>query len=139
MEQLDLIDLISERHLQLRQVSEKIWNDQNNIDLSNSEWIIISKIYHKKQMTVPCIAKHVDISRQAAHKFINRLEEKGVVSVKRLENNRNAKLLELTELGKQCYEKNETLKAHLENRIAEEIGEERLKQFKQVLKEDWGL
>ncbi len=48
---LDLVDLLSERHLLLRSITEKLWNDSSDITLSNSEWFIIARIY-KKQPTI---------------------------------------------------------------------------------------
>ena len=73
LQSLDLIDLISERHIQLRSITEKLWNDNSDIPISNSEWFILARIY-KKQPTISYVSKHVDISRQATHKFIKNLE-----------------------------------------------------------------
>lgn len=139
LQNLDLIDLISEHHVQLRKISEKLWNDSNNIYISNSEWFILARIYQKKQATISTISKQVDISRQATHKFIKRLEEKGIVEINNLENNKKEKSIQLTKLGKECYEKNESLKAELEKKIAEKIGAEQVKKLKEILKLDWKL
>ena len=46
---------------------------------------------YKKQPTIAYISKHVDISRQATHKFIKNLEAKGLVEVQNVENNRRKK------------------------------------------------
>ncbi|MFJ7726679.1 MarR family transcriptional regulator [Neobacillus sp. NPDC097160] len=102
LQHLDLFDLISEHHIQLRKISEKLWNDSNDIYLSNSEWFILARIYQKKQATISCISKRVDISRQAIHKFIKRLEVKGLVEINNLENNKKEKSIQLTKLGKEC-------------------------------------
>jgi chorismate mutase len=45
LQNLDLIDLLSERHSLVRRISEKAWNDQSEIYISNSEWYIMSRIY----------------------------------------------------------------------------------------------
>ena len=139
LEKLDLIDLISETHLKLREISERLWNDTSDLYLSNSEWFIISRIYQKKQTTISSVTKHVDISRQATHKFIKQLEQKRLVVIKAMENNKKEKSIELTKLGEECYEKNESLKAQLESEIANKIGDEKLKQLKEILKADWGI
>ena len=76
LKNMDLIDMVSERHLQLRKITEKRWNDSSDIYLSNSEWFIMARIY-KKQPTIAYVSKNVDISRQATHKFIKSLEAKG--------------------------------------------------------------
>ena len=135
---LDLIDLLSEHHILLRRISEKLWNDSSDINISNSEWFIIARIY-QKQPTISYVSKQVDISRQATHKLIKSLESKGLVIVKNVENNKKDKCIKLTALGEECYEKNESLKATIEKKIADHIGAEQLILLKDILKADWGL
>ena len=60
LQNLDLIDVLSERHIQLRDITEKLWNDTSDIYISNSEWFIMARIY-KKQPTISYVSKHVDI------------------------------------------------------------------------------
>ncbi len=62
LQHLDLIDSISERHVQLRRITEKLWNDNSEVSISNSEWFIMARIY-KKQPTISAVSKNVDISR----------------------------------------------------------------------------
>jgi len=138
LKNLDLIDMLSERHLQLRKITEKLWNDSSDIYLSNSEWFIMARIY-KKQPTIAFVSKHVDISRQATHKVIKSLESKGLVEISSVEHNKKDKCIRLTKLGEECYEKNESLKANLEKVIADKIGPEQLKLLKDFLNLDWGL
>ena len=135
---MDIIDMVSERHLQLRKLTEKRWNDSSDIYLSNSEWFIMARIY-KKQPTIAYVSKHVDISRQATHKFIKSLEAKGIVEISSVEYNKKDKCIRLTKLGEECYEKNESLKANLEKEIADKIGPEQFTLLKDLLKLDWGL
>jgi DNA-binding MarR family transcriptional regulator len=135
---LDLFDILSERHFLLRGITEKLWNDSSDIYISNSEWFIIARIY-KKQPTIAYVSKHVDISRQATHKFIKSLEAKGLVEIHNVENNKKEKCLRLTKLGEECYEKNEALKATLKKKIEDKIGSENLSLLKEILKLDWGL
>jgi DNA-binding MarR family transcriptional regulator len=137
LQNLDLIDLISERHVLLRGIVEKSWNDSSDIYISNSEWFIMARIY-KKQPTISYVSKRVDISRQATHKFIKSLELKGLIKVMSMDNNNKDKCLCLTELGEECYEKNLTLKAELEEKIAKKIGAEQTALLKSILKSDWG-
>ncbi|MGM0395918.1 MAG: MarR family winged helix-turn-helix transcriptional regulator [Bacillota bacterium] len=135
---LDLIDLISERHLQLRNLAEREWNEKGDIHISNSEWFIMARIY-KKHPTVSQITRRVDISRQAVHKFAKSLKAKGLVEIADARHNNRDKCLRLTSLGEECYEKNMSLKRDLEKRIAEKIGSEELTSLKQILKSDWDL
>jgi len=135
---LNLIDLMSERHIQLRKLLGKRWNESNGIYLSNSEWFILTRIYQEGQTTISFVTKQVDISRQATHKFIKRLTEKGLVVVDKMENNKKEKSITLTEMGKECYEKNEALKVELETEIKSEIGAENVERLKEIMKLDWG-
>lgn len=138
LQKLNLIDLISERHITTRRISEQAWNDNSEFHISNSEWYIMARIY-KKQPTIAYVTKNVDISRQAIHKFIKNLASKGLVEVKNVENNKKEKCIRLTAFGEECYEKNEALKIQLENKIAEQIGPDQLKILKDILKSDWGI
>src|SRR5690625_2808046 len=138
LENLDLIDLISERHNLVRRISEKRWNDNSDIYISNSEWFIIAKSY-KKRLTFSDLTKNVDISRQAVHKFVKSLSKKGLVEIQNVEYNKKEKCLQLTTLGEECYEKNEALKTQLEEKIAEQIGINQVNMLKNILKLDWGL
>jgi DNA-binding MarR family transcriptional regulator len=138
LDNLDLIDLLSERHVHIRSIIEKLWNESNSIYISNSEWFIMARIY-QKQPTISYVSKHVDISRQATHKFIKSLEMKGLLEIKSLENNKKDKCVQLTELGEKCYQENAALKANLEKKIIEEIGLEQFTILKDILKLDWGV
>lgn len=100
---LDLFDLISERHNMVRKVLGERWSEMSDVSISNSEWYIMTKIY-KNQPTISSITKSVQITRQATHKFIKKLEEKGLVNVLNA-NNKRDKCIELTELGERCVEK----------------------------------
>ncbi|AGK53578.1 MarR family transcriptional regulator [Bacillus sp. 1NLA3E] len=136
LQNLDLIDLLSERHSLVRKISEKAWNDQSDIYISNSEWYIMARIY-KRQPSISYVTKNVEISRQAIHKFIQKLSEKGLVEIKNAENNKKEKCIQLTALGEECYKKNEALKAQLEKKIAKKIGVEEVNILKDLLKLDW--
>jgi DNA-binding MarR family transcriptional regulator len=135
---LDLFDLISERHIQLCKIAEQAWNNSSEIPISNSEWSVISKIYNKLP-TVSHIAKHGNISRQAVHKIIKSLKEKSLVEVNKSINNKKEKCLQLTALGERCYIKNISLKAAMEEKIEDKIGKTQFEMLKKILKSDWGL
>ena len=97
----------------------------------------MARIY-KKQPTISYVSKHVDISRQATHKFIKKLESKGLVKIQNVENNNKDKCIQLTALGEECYEKNEAFKEALIKKIANQMGEEKLAMLHSILKMDWG-
>ena len=98
----------------------------------------MARIY-KKQTTISNVSKNVDISRQAVHKFIKNLESKGLIEVMNVKNNNKEKGIQLTLLGEECFEKNEALKATIEKKIADKIGEKQVTYLKELLKSDWGL
>jgi len=134
VEQLDLFDLISERHNTIRRLLEEKWNETSDISISNSEWYIMSKVSNQ-QPTISMVAKTVQISRQAAHKFIKKLEVKGLVEIVPGSNNRD-KCIQLTELGNICVERYIVLKNELEKKIAKKV---EIEQLKTILKSDWGI
>ncbi|MNN62825.1 HTH-type transcriptional regulator Hpr [compost metagenome] len=138
LQNLDLIDLISERHVLLRNLNNQLWNESHDIHISNSEWFIMARIY-KKQPAISYVTKHVDISRQATHKFIKNLESKGLVEISKVQHNNKDKCLRLTKFGEECFEKNETIKATLAAKIIESIGVEQATHLKKILQSDWGL
>src|SRR5690554_902512 len=96
LENLDLIDLISERHLQLRSIAEREWNEKGDIHISNSEWFILARIY-KKSPSVSQVTRRVDMSRQAVHKLAKSLQSKGLVEITDSRHNNRDKCLVLTE------------------------------------------
>ncbi len=135
---LDLVDLLSERHILLRKIIEDTWNSNHELYISNSEWFIMTKAY-KKQPTIASISKNVNITRQATHKFVKSLEQKGLVEVGPVENNKKDKCLRLTDFGEKCHEENEAIRTKLVNQIANTIGTEKLKVLEEILKLDWGI
>ncbi|MUG47721.1 winged helix DNA-binding protein [Paenibacillus woosongensis] len=134
----DLIDLISERHVLLRNLNSQLWNDSHELYISNSEWFIMARIY-KKQPTISYVTKQAGISRQATHKFIKNLESKGLVEISKAQHNNKDKCIRLTKLGEECFEKREVIKATLEAKIIKTIGVEQATQLKKILQSDWGL
>lgn len=122
----------------LRRITENLWNDHSEIYISNSEWFIMARIYGS-QPTLALISKNVDISRQATHKLIKKLEAKGLVEVMNVEHNNKEKCIKLTPLGEECYEKNAEMKASLEQQVEQKIGTEQLQFLKELLTSDWGI
>ena len=135
---LDLIDLLSERHVRIRNLCNQLWNKNHNLYISNSEWLIIA-IAYKNQPTIAYVTKKMDISRQATHKFIKNMEINGLVEINNVQDNNKYKCARLTKLGETCFEENEIIKATVEKKIIETIGAEKAALLKDLLKLDWGL
>ena len=138
LQNLEVIGLLSERHAVLHRLVEEKWNENNTLYISNSEWYILKRIY-KKQTTISEVTKSVDISRQATHKFIKSLQEKGLVEVQNVENSKKHKAICMTAFGEACYEKNELIKAEIEEQLVDTIGEEHVTTLKNILKLDWKM
>lgn len=132
-----LFDLIHERNVQFRRQFEKVWTDFD-MPISYSEWSIMDKI-RGKQPTISEVSKQAYITRQATHKFVKSLEAKGLVEVLTSANGRKTKTLRLTPQGERYYELNETIKQQYERQVAEQIGQDRLDQLKELLGLDWGI
>lgn len=133
---LDVFDLLSERQMRCRKTIETMWNEKSNIQLSNSDWFVLYRLYDQKE-TVVELCKNVDITRQAMHKLIKKLEEHGLVRTHLMKN--RVKYVEITDLGIECYEKHKALKTKLENQIKNTIGEEELNQLKRILSANWNF
>ncbi|MDM5249934.1 MarR family winged helix-turn-helix transcriptional regulator [Lysinibacillus sp. G4S2] len=138
MQNRDVIDLLSERHELLRRLAEEKWNKHHNIYISNSEWYILGRIY-KKELMISEVAKDVDFSRQATHKFIKSLEAKGLVKVINVEHSKKHKAIYMTEFGQDCFEKNEHYKAEIEQQLINTIGEDQVTKLKKILKLNWNM
>src|SRR5690554_2777167 len=134
----NLIDLISEKNSNLRKIKEDKWNNQNSIQITDSEWSILSLIYGK--CPAPAISEiscQVDITRQATHKCIKSLNAKGLILISKMENNNRNKCLELTPLGKAIFYNNQELKKDIEKEIELTIGSDSFIQLKNILKKSW--
>lgn len=138
LQNLNVIDLLSERHAMLHRLVENKWSEHNQIYISNSEWYILSKIY-KKQPTISEVTKSVDFSRQATHKFIKKLQEKGLVEVSNVEHSKKHKAIGMTKFGEECYEENKRIKIELQQWLVQAIGEDQVSNLKNILKLDWGM
>lgn len=136
---IDLIDLMNERNQQLRKITETRWNAWDEIYLSDSEWFILSLAYEEGKTVVAELTKCMEISRQATHKLIRNLADKGLVTIGQLRNNRKAKFIQLTSKGIKCYEKRKVLKTELEEEITSKLGEENLNKLKEILQTGWGI
>ncbi|WEK53716.1 MAG: MarR family winged helix-turn-helix transcriptional regulator [Candidatus Cohnella colombiensis] len=135
---LGIIDLISDHYVHLRRMIEELWNEQSDLSISNSEWYIMGRIY-QNQPTIASVSKHVEMSRQATHKWIKTLEAKGLVVVQQVENNKKVRCLQLTGYGEACYEKYMDIKSALEKRIEAQIGSEQVTNISTILKLNWGI
>ena len=138
LHELDFIDLLSERHAQLRQLTETAANVDQESKISSSEWYIIS-IIGAETYTLSELTALVKLTRQAIHKTVKQLEQKELVVLKAVTGNKKEKCVNLTTLGRDLWQRNQTYQQELEQHIKTKIGVAQFEQLKALLQTDWDL
>jgi DNA-binding MarR family transcriptional regulator len=136
LKKLDLIDLISERHVYIRSYIEKLWNEQQTIKMNNTEWHVLAKLYSGLD-TIADVTKEVHVSRQATHKLIKNLELKMLIEIYDDQKNKKIKKVRLTQQGVHAYEKYVEIKSQVEYAIQSSIGSNIYEQLKKGLSKEW--
>lgn len=133
---LNIIDLISEKHAKLRRMVIETWVERGEERVSDTESYMIALI-EKNELTVAQIAKIIGISRQGAHKCAKGLIERGYIIIENQDVNSRNKILSLTEKGLRFCKETLILKEEFETNIINSIGEDKLKILKECLSESW--
>lgn len=131
---LNIIDLISEKHIILRRNVEERWKICEEEEISHTEALLLAKIKMEK-ISIAEVARQANISRQAMFKCAKKLEARGYL--KFVKNERNNKYTELTEKGKNYCEKSKELKEKIEEEISIILGKDNLEMLKNLLVKDW--
>lgn len=135
----NIVDLINEKNSSLRRIKENKWNSQNSIQITDTEWSILSLIYGREVApSISEISCNINITRQATHKCIKSLNEKELIIIRKMENNNRNKCLELTSLGESIFLEHQKMKKDIEKEIELNIGSEDFIQLKDILKRSWG-
>lgn len=133
---VDIIEILYRQYKQLRDESEKLWQEYYDLQLTSAEWTVINNIHHGNS-TVPQLMKHLDITKQAVHKFITALEEKGLVQASIIKAPKVQKKVDLTPLGYEIFEKSLVIQRQIEQQIEQSIGKEHYAQLKKLLQLPW--
>lgn len=136
LKELNLIDLVSEKHKKLRKEVMSVWMEKHNEFISTSEAHMMATV-NIKQMTVAEIARKMNISRQAVHKFSKKLIEEDYITMKPVEGNNRDKLVVLTSKGEAYCKKMLILKQEIEEEIVKNIGYDNVQLLKEILRKDW--
>jgi DNA-binding MarR family transcriptional regulator len=136
LKDLNLIDLVSEKHKKLRKEVMKLWAKQHGEYISDSESHMLGTI-NIKETTVAEIARKMNISRQAAHKCSKKLIEGGYIIMKSIEGNNRDKLVILTLKGEAYCKEMLILKQEIEEEIVKKIGYDNVQFLKEILRKDW--
>lgn len=131
---LNIIDLISEKHIILRREVEDQWAEHEEEDISHTEALLLAKISMGK-ISIAEVARQANISRQAMFKCAKKLEMRGYLEFVKSENNN--KYTKLTDKGKDYCKKSQELKEKLEKKISDSLGKEQLEVLKELLNKNW--
>ncbi|CEO22367.1 MarR family winged helix-turn-helix transcriptional regulator [Paraclostridium sordellii] len=136
LDNLNLIDLLSEKHAQLRKIVRDKWSENAGEYITDTESYIIA-LLERKAMTASQLARIIDISRQGVHKNTKNLIAKGYIEIENYDSSSRDKTLILTKKGEKFCEETLVLKNQLEKSIEEVIGTDNLTVLKSCLKETW--
>ena len=134
IENLNIIDLISEKHIALRREVEERWRESSEEDITHTEAMLLAKINMGK-ISLAEVARQANISRQAMHKCAKKLEDKGYL--KFVSNENNQTYTTLTEKGALYCKKSNELKERIEKEIEDILGKENMKIIKSMLEKKW--
>lgn len=84
------------------------------------------------------LARRIGISRQAVHQTVGELVELGLVELVPDPTSRRAKLVVLTQLGRDTVGRARAAFQELEDVLAERIGRARASELRRALEADWG-
>lgn len=135
-EDLNIIDLISEKHIVLRREVEERWAESEEEEVSHTEALLLAKISMGK-ISIAEVARQANISRQAMFKCAKKLEIRGYL--KFVISERNNKYTELTDKGKDYCKKSKELKEKLETEISDVLGKKKVETLKELLNKSWIL
>lgn len=122
---LNIIDLISENHIKLRRIVEDRWIESNEEEISHTEGFLLAKISMGK-ISIAEVARQANISRQAMFKCAKKLELRGYLKF-------TNKYAELTDKGLAYCKKSIKLKEDIEKEIINNIGQKNLELLKEIL------
>ncbi|MTO10092.1 MarR family transcriptional regulator [Turicibacter sanguinis] len=133
---LNLIDLISEKHAKLRKLVRDEWANKGEEYISDTESYMLA-LLEREKMTVSQLARQIDMSRQGAHKCARGLLERGYIEVSEGDGNSRDKVLMLTKKGQAFCKQTLLVKEQLEDEIKEAIGVERFEVLKEIMSKKW--
>lgn len=128
----DLIELLYRQHKQLRHVVDTMWNSHYDLHLTSSEWYVLKSISDGK-MTVPELVVQLDITKQGVHKFLQALQDKGLIQTELVKGAKLQKVASLTDKGQEVMQKSLALDYEISERVRASIGQEQYEQLISIL------
>lgn len=129
----DILDLLRAKYNQLREVAMEESNEEISPPITIAEWYILNCI-NEGITTAPEICAQLNISKQAAHKFIKGLEEKEFVETFI---QKNKKTIQFTSKGEHVFKKTSSIKKSIDATIEQNIGTEEFQKLKELLEKEW--
>lgn len=133
LQEMNLIDLLSEKHLALRKKVTQM--DPDNINKTESHILAVLEVH--SMLSISEISRIINISRQGTHKSIQGLLSQGYVEAVEVAGNQRDKHIVLTPKGIECNRKMLVIKKQLEQQIINKLGNKKVELIKALLKEDW--
>ncbi|WP_046175314.1 MarR family winged helix-turn-helix transcriptional regulator [Domibacillus indicus] len=133
----NLTDLLSDKHIRMRQKVRTLWQETGQEDISQAESHLLA-LLEREPETIAGAARKMNISRQAVHKCAKGLIQKQYIDDKSIQKNERDKVLMLTDKGKAFCEEMTRIKKKAEEDAAKEIGQENVELLKQLLQKKWG-
>lgn len=130
---LNLIDLISNKHLALR----KYVTDRDSHGLNKTESHVLSLLEAEDSLSISDISRKIHISRQGAHKCVQGLLARGMIAPAKFSANSRDRFLTITPAGMQCNQQLLAIKLELQERLRERLGEETFRLIKSTFQEEW--
>lgn len=130
---LGLIDLISEKHMELR----KKLHETSGHPLNKSEAHILAVLEAHGAMSISQIGRLVGMTRQGAHKYMMGLQTAGLVALATADGNARDRRMELTPQGRKSVQLLEETKQRLEEEITRRLGEEETQRLLDLLRGKW--
>ncbi|WOT06836.1 MarR family winged helix-turn-helix transcriptional regulator [Shewanella youngdeokensis] len=135
---LGVVDLISEKHKQLRHNMMSTIDEQCDDHFSSIEVFLISLVAFKP-MSVSETARYMAISRQAAHKHVKQLINLGYIELTTSESNRRDKIVTPTEKGLLLSKQFNAIKQQKEAKLEALIGTQDYQVIKAIFEKNWDI
>ncbi|WP_339175828.1 MarR family transcriptional regulator [Solibacillus sp. FSL R5-0691] len=130
---IDFIELLYRQHKQLRQKAENMWNENNDLHITSSEWFVLKNIYEGHE-TVPELVKQLDISKQGVHKFVTSLKEKELITTELIKGSKVQKRAHLTAKGIVIVNESKKMEFKIEKMVRNTIGDKEYELLLEMLK-----
>ncbi len=130
---LGLIDLISEKHMELR----KKLHEASGQPVNKSEAHILAVLEANGVLSISQIGRLIGMTRQGVHKYMLGLQTAGLVAPATADGNARDRRVELTPHGLETVRLLEETKQRLEEEITRRLGKAEMERLLELLRGKW--